>query len=69
MHLSEKSGRSHQSHNRQHNDGKVTSLGSLLGMPVKLSNGIADQKKTIELTLTKGLEIKCRMTRLKSDVR
>ena len=27
----------------QHNDGKVTSLGSLLGVPVKLSSGIADK--------------------------
>ena len=34
----------HQGHNRQHNDAKVNSLGSLLGMPVKLSNGIAEQK-------------------------
>ena len=42
--LTEKNGESsHQRHNRQHNDGKVTSLGSLLGMPVKLSNGIADK--------------------------
>ena len=31
---------SHQRHNRQHNDGKVTSLGSLLGVSVELSNGI-----------------------------
>ena len=35
---------SYQRHNRHHNDGKVTSLGSLLGMPVELSNGIAVQK-------------------------
>ena len=28
---------------RQHNDGKVTSQGSLLGVPVELSNGIADK--------------------------
>ena len=30
-------------HNRQHNDGNFISLGSLLGLPVKLSNGIAEQ--------------------------
>ena len=41
----EKSGSSHQRHSRQHNDGKVTSLGFLLGMPVKLSNGIVDKKQ------------------------
>ena len=35
--------------NRQHNDRKVTSLGSFLGVPVELSNGIAD-KTTIKLT-------------------
>ena len=40
-----KSGSSYQRHSRQHNDGKVTSLGSLSGMPVKLSNGIADEKQ------------------------
>ena len=39
----EKCESSHQRHNRQHNDRKVTSLGSLLGVPVKLSNGIADK--------------------------
>ena len=44
----EKGGSSHQRHNRQHNDGKVTSLGSLLGMPVKL-NGIADKKQQSNL--------------------
>ena len=43
VNLTEKSGSSHQRHNRQHNDRKVTSLGSLLDMPVKLSNGIADK--------------------------
>ena len=43
VNLTEKSGSSYQRHNRQHNDGKVTSLGSLLGMPMKLSNGIADK--------------------------
>ena len=52
--LTEKSGSSHQKHNSQHNDVEVTSLGSLLGMPVKLSNGIAD-KKTIKLTYTGDL--------------
>ena len=36
---------SHQRHNRQHNDEKFTSVGSLLGLPVKLSNGIAYQTK------------------------
>ena len=43
VNLTEKSGSSHQRHNRQHNDGKVTSLDSLLGMPVKVSSGIADK--------------------------
>ena len=41
--LTEKKESSHKRHNRQHNDGKVTSLGSLLGVPVKLSIGIAVQ--------------------------
>ena len=39
----------------QHNDGKVTSLGSLLGLPVELSNGIGVQTKhktTIMFTYT-----------------
>ena len=45
----EKSGSSHQRHNRQHNDEKVTSLGSLLGMQVKLSNGIVDKKQPSNL--------------------
>ena len=31
----------HQGHNRQHNDGNNSFLGSLLGLPVELSNGIA----------------------------
>ena len=51
----EKNESSHQRHNRQHNNGKVTSLGSLLGLPVELSNGIAVQKKhktTTKLTYT-----------------
>ena len=43
--LTEKNEKSHQSHNRHHNDGKVTSLASLLGLPVELSNGIAFQTK------------------------
>ena len=30
--------------NRQHDDAKVTSLCSLLGMPVKLPNGIVERK-------------------------
>ena len=42
---------SHQRHNRQHNDGEFTSLGSLLGMLVKLSNGIDDEIPTIKLVL------------------
>ena len=45
-------------HNRQHNDGKVTSLGFLLGLPVQLSNGIAVQTKcktTIKLRYTGDL--------------
>ena len=40
-------------HNRQHNDGKFTSLGSLLGLQVKLSNGIA-ANTTIEITNNRG---------------
>ena len=43
--VTEKNESSHQRHNRQHNDGKVTSLGSLLGLPVELANGIAVQTK------------------------
>ena len=38
VNLTENNESSHQRHNRQHNDGKVTSLGSLLGLPVELSN-------------------------------
>ena len=34
---------SHQEHSRQHNDAKVTSLGSLLCVPVRLSKGIDEQ--------------------------
>ena len=41
--VTEKSRGSHERHNRQHNDAKFTSLGSLLGMPVKLSNEIAEK--------------------------
>ena len=55
VYLAEKNECSHQRHNRQHNDGKVTSLGSLLGVPVDLSNGIAvktKHKTTIKLTYT-----------------
>ena len=33
----------------EHNHGKVTSLGSLLGMPVKLSNVIADKEQQSNL--------------------
>ena len=43
----EKSGNSCQRHNIQHNDGKVTSPGSLLGIPVNLSNGIADKNNNL----------------------
>ena len=43
MDVTERSERSHQRHNREHNDGKITSMCSLLGMPVRLSNGIADK--------------------------
>ena len=56
VNLTEKTESSHQRHNRQHNDGKVTSLGSLLGVPVGLSSGIAVQtntKTTIKLTFTR----------------
>ena len=45
VNLTEKNESSHERHKRQHNDGKVTSLGSLLGLPVELSNGIAFQTK------------------------
>ena len=48
----EKSGSSHQRPNRKHSDGKVTSLGSFLGMPVKLSNGIAElMLKTLKISV------------------
>ena len=40
---------SHQGHHRQHNDAKITSLGSLLGVPVKLPDGIAEQKQQSNL--------------------
>ena len=56
VNLTKKNESSHQRHNRQHNDGKVTSLGSLLGLPVELSNRIAVQTKhktTIKLEYTK----------------
>ena len=46
VNLTETNESSHQRHNRQHNDGKVTSLGSLLGLPVEFSNGIAVQINT-----------------------
>ena len=41
-----------------HNDEKFTSLGTLLGLPVELSNGIAvqtKQKTTMKLTYTDDL--------------
>ena len=41
--LTEKNERSHPRQNRQHNDGKLTSFGSLLGLQVELSHGIAVQ--------------------------
>ena len=56
--LTEKMRANTQRHNRQHNDAKVTSLGSLLGLPVELSNGITVQTKhktTIKLTYTGDL--------------
>ena len=43
--LTKKNESSHQRHNRRHNDAKVTSLGSLLGLPAELSNGVAVQTK------------------------
>ena len=58
VNLSEKNESSHQRHNRQHNDEKVTSLGSLLGLPVELSHRIAVQtkhNKTVKLTYTGDL--------------
>ena len=58
VNLIEKNESSHQRHNAQHNDAKVTYLGSLLGLPVELSNGIAVQTKhktTIKLTYTGDL--------------
>ena len=39
--VTEKNESSHQRHNRQHNDAKVTSMSSLLDLPVELPNGIA----------------------------
>ena len=53
VNLTEKNEISHQRHNRQHNDGKVNPLGSLIGLPAELSNGIAVQintKTTIKIT-------------------
>ena len=41
--ITEKYSSSHQKYTRQHNDRKVTSLGSLLGMPVELSNRITNK--------------------------
>ena len=38
--LTEKIESSQQGHNRQHNDGNSSFLGSLLVLPVELSNGI-----------------------------
>ena len=42
-HNREKCESSHERHNKQHNNGKVTSLSFLLCVPVKLSNGVADK--------------------------
>ena len=39
--LAEKIESFHQGHNRQHNEGINSFLGSLIGLPVELSNGIA----------------------------
>ena len=50
--LAEKNESSHQRHNRRHNNGKVNSLGSLLVMPVKLSNGVADKDTKAAIKLT-----------------
>ena len=57
----EKNESSHQRHKRQHNDAKVTSLGSLLGVPVVMSNGIAVQtnKKHQSNLHTKSLWAGC----------
>ena len=41
VNLTEEIESSHQRHNRQHNDGNLTFLGSLLRLTVELSNGIA----------------------------
>ena len=41
--VTEKNVKLTQGHNRQQNDAKVTSLGSLLGIPVRLPNGIAER--------------------------
>ena len=54
--LREKNESSHQRHTMQHNAAKVTSLGSLLVLPVELSNGVFVQTKhktAIKLTYTK----------------
>ena len=45
VNLTEKNEYSHQRHIRQHNDTNNTSVGSLLGLPVQVSNGIAVQEK------------------------
>ena len=56
--ITEKNGSSHQGPNGQHNDAKVASLGSLLGLTVEWSNGIAVQTKhktTVKLNYTGDL--------------
>ena len=53
VNLTEKNESSHQRHYRQHNDGKVTSLGSLLGLPVELLLLRQNIETTIKLTYTR----------------
>ena len=52
--VTKKNESSHQRHSRQKNDGKVIALGSLFGVAVELTRGIAD-KTTIKLTYARGL--------------
>ena len=46
VNLTEKNENSHQRHNRQHNHGKVTSQGSLLGLPVELQMELLFRQNT-----------------------
>ena len=63
--LTEGNESSHLRRNRQHNDGEITSLGSLLGLRVELSNGIVVQTKHKNNNQTyihkgfKGIETGC----------